>query len=231
MKIKDLFPDERPREKLRLKGARTLSNAELLAILLGSGTGGKNVMEVAHDLLNCADGRLTLLGTMPIEKLTQQKGVGEARAIGIAAAIELGRRSFAETSVVQKRSITSPESIYQLMIPDLKHLDHEECWVIYLNRKNYLLGREKISSGRLESTDIEPRRIVLHAIEKQCSNVILVHNHLSGDPSPSQNDIRQTSILQKALSSVQIDLLDHIIVAEDSFYSFCDERIGKPTRK
>ncbi len=227
MKMTDYLPDDRPRERLRRRGAKSLSNTELIAILLGSGTGGKNVMEVAHELLSCADGRLSLLGAMPLERLMQHKGVGEVRAIAISAAIELGRRSFEEMAITHKRPLTTPDLIYQLMLPTLKHLDHEECWALYLNRKNYLLGKEKLSSGRLESTDLEPRRVVMHAIEKQSSHVILVHNHVSGDPSPSEGDIRQTTLVRKALASVEIALLDHVIVAEDSFYSFDSETITR----
>lgn len=226
MKMKDMFPDERPREKLRLRGAKSLSNAELLAILLGSGTGGKNVMEVAHELLVIADGRLALLGTMPLERLMQQKGVGEARAVAIAAAIELGRRSFQEMAVAHKRPVTTPELVCRIMLPVLKHLDHEESWILYLNHANYLLGKERITVGRMETTLLDTRRIMLRAIEKQCSHIILVHNHPSGDPHPSEADFRQTAILRKALASIEIHLMDHIIISEESFYSFSEERVG-----
>ena len=227
MKIKDMCPEERPREKMRLRGAKSLSNAELLAILLGSGYGGKNVMEVAQELMVSAGGRLTLLGAMPLERLVSHKGVGEARGIGIAAALELGRRCFEEMSVVDKRSITSPELVYQLMLPSLKGLDHEECWVLYLNRASFLIGKEMITSGSLESTLIDTGRILRKAIEKQCSHIILVHNHPSGSPRPGQADIYQTDILRKALSAIGVSLTDHIVVAEDSFYSFSEERVRK----
>ncbi len=227
MRIKELCPDERPREKMRLRGAKALSNAELLAILLGSGTGGRNVIDVARELMTSAGGRLSLLSIMPLERLVSHKGVGEARAITIAAALELGRRAFEEKVVVDKRAITSPEMVYQYMLPQLKNLDHEECWVLYLNRANFLIGREMITSGSLESTLIDTGRILRKAIEKQCSYVILVHNHPSGSPRPGQADIYQTEVLRKALSAVEIRLADHVVIAEDSFYSFSEERIGK----
>ena len=227
MKMKDYVLGEKPREKLRLRGAKSLSNAELLAILLGSGTGGKNVLEVSQELMVSAGGRLTLLGAMPLEQLMQQKGVGEVRAIGIAAALELGRRCFEEMSMVDKRAVTSPELVYRVMIPFLKHLDHEESWALYLNRNNYLIGKEMITVGRMETTLIDTRRIVRKAIEKQCSQVVLVHNHPSGQALPSQADIRQTDILRKALAAVEIGLLDHIIVCEDSFFSFSEEKLVK----
>ena len=227
MKMMDYVPDERPREKLRLRGARSLSNAELLAILLGSGTGGKNVLEVAQELIACADGRLTLLGTMPLERLMQQKGVGEVRAIGISAALELGRRCFEEIALMDKRSITRPAQVYQIMLPVMKNLDHEESWVLYLNRANYLLGKELITVGRMETTLIDVPRIVRKAIEKQCTHVVLVHNHPSGQALPSEADIQQTDILRKALRAVEIGLMDHVILAEDSFFSFSEGQLVK----
>ena len=120
MKIKDMFPDERPREKLRLRGAKALGNAELLAILIGSGSGGKSAMEVAHDLLALSGGRLTLLSAMPMERLIAQKGMGEVRAVTISAALELGRRTFEENAIQDKRAVTSPALVYQLMLPEMK---------------------------------------------------------------------------------------------------------------
>ena len=234
MKIKEMFPDERPRERLRKRGARALSNAELLAILLGSGTGGKNVMEVAHELIAKCEGRLSLLSTMPIERLTLQKGVGEARAIAIAAALELGRRTFEENAIQDKRSLTSPKLVYGLMLPVLKGLDHEECWVIYLNRSSYILGKEMIHSGSLEMVLLDTGRILKKAIEKQCSHIILVHNHPTGDCRPSEADINQTTRLRNALKAIEITLLDHIIVADDSFFSFaedCRTSMGPPGRQ
>ena len=227
MKILDMCPDERPREKMRLRGAKALSNAELLAILLGSGTEGRNVMDVAQELMVSAKGRLSLLGAMPLERLVTHKGVGEARAIGIAAALELGRRAFEEASVIDKRSVTSPQLVYQLMLPTLKNLDHEECWVLFLNKANYIIGREMITSGSLDAAPLDVGRILKKAIEKQCSHLILVHNHPSGSPLPSQADIVQTDLLKKALAAIGITLTDHIIVAERAFYSFSEERVGK----
>ena len=226
MKIKDLCPDERPREKLRRRGAKTLSNAELLAILLGSGTGGKNVTEVAQELMVSAGGRLTLLGAMPLERLMSHKGVGEVRAITIAAALELGRRSFEEGTLIDKRSITSPQLVCQLMLPSLRNLDHEECWALFLNRSNFLISKEMITSGSLDSTLIDTGRILRKAIEKQCTGVILVHNHPSGSPRPGQADVHQTEVLRRALEAVEIHLTDHIILADDSYYSFSEDQVG-----
>ena len=226
MKLKDWIPDERPREKMRLRGAKALSNAELLAILLGSGIGGKNVLEVAQELMISADGRLTLLAAMPMERLVAQKGVGEVRAFTISAALELGRRAFEEIALIDQRPINNPELVYQLMLPQLKGLDHEECWILLLNRRQRLIGKERITVGSLESTLIDTKRILRRAIEKQSSFVVLVHNHPSGSPIPGEADIRQTDILRNTLSAVEIALMDHVIVTDGSFFSFSEERVG-----
>ena len=166
MKIKDMFPDERPRERLRTRGAKALSSAELLAVLLGGGIGGKSVMEVAQELITLCEGRLTLLAAMPLERLMSLKGVGEVRALLISAAMELGRRSFEENAILDKKAVTSPKVAYTLMIPHLKGLDHEECWVIYLNSSNFILGKEMIHTGSMEMVLLDTGRILKKAIEK-----------------------------------------------------------------
>ena len=226
MKIKDLCPDDRPREKMLQSGARTLSNAELLAILIGSGTGDKNATEVAREVLSASDGQLVLLSAMPIERLMLQKGIGRAKAITIVAALELGRRSFEESARINTTPITSPELVYQLMLPTMRDLDHEECWVLFLNGKCRLIGKEMISSGSLESTVIDARKILRRAIEKQSRHVIMVHNHPGGTPQPSQADIRQTDIVRRALAAVEITLTDHIVIAPGQFYSFSEDKFG-----
>jgi DNA repair protein RadC len=226
MKIKDLCPDDRPREKMLLSGARSLSNAELLAILIGTGTGGKNATEVAREVLSTSDGRLVLLSAMPIERLILQKGIGQAKAITIAAALELGRRSFEEQARVSTSAITSPDLVYQLMLPVMRDLDHEECWVLFLNGKSRLIGKEMISSGSLEHTVIDTRKILRRAIEKQSRHVILVHNHPGGTPQPSQADVRQTDIVRRALAAVEITLTDHVIVSDGQYFSFSEEKFG-----
>jgi DNA repair protein RadC len=226
MKLKDLTPDDRPRERLLLSGARSLSNSELIAIIIGGGIGGKNVTEVARELLSMAEGSLMLLASMPVERLITQKGIGPARAIMVAAALELGRRSMQESNSINNSPLTSPELVVQLMLPVLRNLQHEECWALFLNAKNRLIGKEILSTGSLESTVMDTRKVLRRAIEKQSRHVIMVHNHPSGSPEPSEADIRQTDILRKALSAVEIDLLDHIIIGDHKFYSFSQERFG-----
>ena len=226
MKIKDLCPDDRPREKMLQSGARSLSNSELLAIMIGSGTGGKNATEIAREVLAASDGRLVLLSAMPMERLTMQKGIGPARAVTIAAALELGRRAFEESALIKDGPLTSPELVFQLMQPTLRNLDHEECWVLFLNGKSRLIGKELVGVGSMEKTVIDSRKILKRAIEKQSRHVILVHNHPGGSPEPSQADIRQTDILRRALSAVEITLTDHIVIADNQFFSFCEEKYG-----
>ena len=184
MKIKELSPEDRPREKMLEKGAGSLSTAELIAILLRTGTGKSNAVETARKLLNMAGGNLTGLYSLSVEKMCGITGIGQGKAITVAAAIELGRRFGAETSRIEKISVTSPDMIYRMMLPKMKGLGHEECWVVYLNRANYITGCEQASRGGLDATTVDIKIIVRKALEKLASGIILIHNHPSGNPMP-----------------------------------------------
>lgn len=225
MRLKELCLDDRPREKMVEKGPAALSNAELLAIMIRTGTGKMNVVEVARALLHSAEGRLNAIADMSLDKLCSVSGIGPGKAVTIAAAFELGRRSAAELIVADRISVSSPKVVFRMMLPLLRGLDHEECWAIFLNRANYVLGKERMSVGGLESTVVDVKSILRRALEKKASGVILVHNHPSGSAMPGQADIRQTGLLKKALQTCEIQLLDHVIVAEDSWYSFADEHL------
>ena len=225
MKIKDLCHDERPREKMMSKGAEALSNAELLAILLRTGTGGQNVVETAQKLLGMAGGKLSDLSEMPATKMCSICGIGSSKAITVSAARERGKRAAIEASNMERVSITGPEMVFNRILPRLKSLKHEECWVMYLNRANYIIATEKASSGGLEATVVDIKIIVRNAIEKLASSIILIHNHPSGNPTPGTADISLTGKLKKALETFDISLIDHIIVCDDRYYSFSDERI------
>ena len=227
MRMKELCNDERPREKLLEKGPEALSNAELLAIMLRSGTGKMNAIDLGRELVRCGGGRLNSVAAMPTERLCALDGIGPSKAATIVAAFELGRRAFSETAMADLKTISHPRLVYQLMIPHMKGLDHEECWVLFLNRANRLIGKEMMSSGGLESTVIDCKTIVRRALERKASSAILVHNHPSGSPLPGQADIKQTAMLKKALDTCDISLMDHVIITEDSYYSFADERIEK----
>ena len=224
MKIKDLCAEERPRERLFANGADALSNAELLAILIGSGTGKENVLEVAHRLLARSEGKLAALAAMDAAQMQQVDGIGRSRYATIAAAMELGKRGCLEDPGIEKVPVASAESIYRLLLPDLKDLDHEECWVVFLNRANYILHKEMLSLGGSSATVVDPKRIVKKALDKQASGIIMVHNHPSGSPRPGKADLEQTRILKSALDTFGISLLDHIIVCDDRFFSFADDR-------
>ena len=225
MKLKDLCEDDRPREKLVAKGPSALSNAELLAIMLRTGTGKMNVVDVARELLKSAEGRLNAIAGMSMEKLCSIDGIGPGKAVTIAAAFELGRRSSSEQIIHDRNAVSSPKDIFRMMLPIMRGLDHEECWAVFLNRANYVLGKERMSAGGMDSTVIDTKAVIRRALERKACGVILVHNHPSGSAMPGQADIRQTAVLKKALQACEIQLLDHVVVAEDSWYSFADEQL------
>lgn len=225
MKMTELCEDDRPREKMIRNGAAVLSNAELIAVLLRTGTGKMNALDVAREVLRAADGRLTELADMSVERLYHVDGIGPGKAVAVAAAFELGRRVAAEDGVEKMPQMDSPRKVYMVMIPLLRDIRHEECWVLFLNHANRLVGKEMISRGGMESTAIDKRIILRRALDRKASGVILVHNHPSGTPYPSVEDIRQTRELGKALASCDLRLVDHVIVSGRSFYSFSDELV------
>ena len=216
MRMKELEAAERPREKMLEKGVDALSNAELLAIMLRTGTGGMNAVEVARRLLQSAQWRLNAVAGMSVEKLCLTDGIGKSKAATVAAA---------ESVVPQKQTVSSPRMVYQMMLHHMRDLDHEECWVIFLNRANYVLGKERISVGGMTSTVIDVKIVLRRALDHKASGVILVHNHPSGNAIPGEADIFQTRVLKNALKSCEIQLVDHVVVAEDSWYSFADEQL------
>ena len=226
MKMKDWIVEEQPREKLLRRGADTLSNAELLAIFVCAGRPGQNALDIAQELLSSAGGKLTELLLRTPGKLMEQKGIGEARAVAISAALELGRRFMAEASA-PKQSITGPEEVYRMMLPLMKGLDHEECWALFLNRANIVTRQEKLTSGTVDTTLIDARQVLRNAIEQQSKAVILVHNHPSGSPLPGEADIRETHHLRMALQAFDIRLFDHIVMTDGAYYSFQEERITR----
>lgn len=225
MKMKELCQDERPREKLIEKGAGALSNAELLAIMLRTGSGKSNAIDLAREMLVGAGGTLNSVSAMPLERLCGFNGIGPGKAATVIAAFELGRRAFTEQNAASDRTVSNPKEVFRMMIPHMKALDHEECWAVFLNRANILIGKEMMSSGGLEVTVVDSKTIVRRAIEKKASGLILVHNHPSGNARPGSADIRQTDILRKALATCEISLIDHVIIASDCYYSFADEEL------
>ena len=224
MKIKDLSADERPREKMLARGAGSLSNGELLAVLLRSGNREASALDLARALLALADGRLSTLFHLSQDKMFSLSGIGPGKATCILAAFELGRRFLQEESSAVKTPVLSARQVYDRMIPRLKGLQHEECWVLFLNNQNHLLGTHQVSSGGGDSTVMDKRQIIRMALDKGASSLILVHNHPTGNPAPSRADIKQTDALRKGINAVGLALLDHVVVANDSFFSFAEER-------
>lgn len=223
MKIKDMCDVERPREKLLRRGAEALSDGELLAIFIVSGTAGCSALESAQRLLVEAGGSLAALAGMDRKRLMSVPGVAEGRAATLLAAFELGRRFVGEAYRYERTAITSPKQVYLHMIPSLKGLDHEECWVMLLNKSRFVIDTVRASVGAEDATLIDSRIIVRLALDRRAAHVVLVHNHPSGNPVPSMADIRETESLKEALGTCGLCLMDHVVICDDCFYSFDSE--------
>jgi DNA repair protein RadC len=230
MKLKELNKQERPREKMMARGANALTDVELLAILLRTGTSTRNVVDVARELLRTADDRLGSVAAMSLDRLRQVEGIGPSKAVAVAAAFELGRRLALEVGMENVPRMDSPAKVYRVMLPLLRDLDHEECWVLFLNKSNGLISKERMTSGGQDFTVMDKRVVVRRTIEKKAASIILVHNHPSGNAMPSVEDINQTRDLGRALSACGLQLLDHVIVAGASYYSFSDEQVVESPR-
>lgn len=227
MKIQELCEGEKPREKMLRMGASSLSNGELLAILLRTGIRGLSVLDMAQLLLKSADASLVTLSSMSMDQLCAIPGIKSDKACSVAAAMELGRRFMTENTSGRNRRIMEARDAYRALLPCFKGLQHEECWVLALNRSNSLIGRKKISSGGLSSTTMDVQVITKYALEVNASGIILAHNHPSHNPAPSGSDIRYTESLKKALGTMNILLLDHIVVCDSSWFSFSEESTGR----
>ena len=225
MKINEISLSERPREKMMERGAQALSDGELLAILLRSGSSRASALELSQMLLSGADGQLTTLAGESVSRLSSLPGIGPSKAVTVLAAFELGRRLVAENNGRVYQQIIGPEAIYRLMIPKLKGLRHEECWVMYLDRAHHPITSERLSSGGSSATVIDNRMIVRRALELHADVLVLVHNHPSGSPRPGKADIEMTGRLKKAAGQFDIRLLDHVVVADTCFFSFADEQV------
>ena len=224
LRIKDWAPEDRPREKLLSKGLKSLTNAELLAILIGSGQKNESAVEVAKKVLNLTQNNLNELGKLSKKDFETIKGIGEAKAIILISALELGRRrKFSESR--EKYKINSSKDAFNFIQPFLEDLSYEEFWVIYMNRSNRITDQIKISQGGVSGTVIDVRIILKHAIEKLASNLIVCHNHPSGNLQPSESDKQITNKLKEAAKFHDIQVLDHLIISDNSYYSFADEGI------
>lgn len=220
--IKNWSQDDQPREKLRDKGKASLSDAELVAILIGSGSRNESAVELCKRILARTNNNLTALGKLSIKQLTEFKGIGEAKAITIIAALELGRRRRGEEAL-QLDKIDSSQSVFELMQPVIGELGHEEFWIIYLNNSNKVLQKQQLSKGGITGTLVDVRLALKMALEVGAVGIILVHNHPSGTLRPSEADKQITQKLKKAGESLDIKILDHLIITENAYFSFADE--------
>lgn len=206
-------------------GTSSLSDAELLAILINSGTKDLSAVDLSRKILSSCDNSLNKLSQYSFELLCSIDGIGEAKAARLIALFELSARIQSEKPI-HKGTIVSSRSVADIFIPMLKNLPHEECWVLYLNRANKILAKERLSIGGISSTIMDSKMIIKRAVEKLASSIIIVHNHPSGNPYPGEQDKRQTALLKEAASLFDIALIDHIIIAGNNYYSFSDEGIG-----
>jgi DNA repair protein RadC len=224
LNIKQWAEEDRPREKLLLKGKNALSDAELIAILIGSGNRTETAVELSKKILASVNNDLNQLAKLNLNDLMQFNGIGEAKAITIAAALELGRRR--KESIEEKKvAINSSKTAYEAINGVLSDLPHEEFWVLYLNRKNEVIKKEHISKGGVSGTIADEKIIFKHAINHLASAVILCHNHPSGNLKPSEADIKLTKNLKEIGNLIGTPVIDHIIVGNNNYFSFADENL------
>lgn len=221
--IKLWAEDDRPREKLILKGKQTLSDAELLAILIGSGTRSKSAVDIARELLDSVKHNIASLARLSIAELCQTPGIGPAKAVNIMAGLELAsRRKRAET---ETQKIRGSQDVFARMESRLTDISHEEFWVLYLNRANHVIEEKHISSGGISGTVADPRIILRYGLELKASGLILCHNHPSGNLKASEADLRLTRKIKEGALLMDMQVLDHLIVVSDAYLSFADEGI------
>lgn len=220
--IKALAEDDRPREKLLAMGRQTLSDAELIGIILGSGNRKETAVQVAQRMLADNQNNINQLARLSINDYKKYRGVGIVKAINIAAAFELGRRR-ASSDTLEKVKITSSNVAYQLLQKRISDLPHEEFWILVLDRANQVIKEENISKGGISGTVVDVRLICKSAIENNASGIVVAHNHPSGQVTPSEQDKTITKKLKEALKIFGISLLDHIIIGDRKYYSFADD--------
>lgn len=222
LNLNEWAEEDRPREKMLSKGIATLTNAELLAILIGSGNTDETAVELTQRILASCHHNLNELGKMSVQELCRFKGIGPAKAITIEAASELGKRR-SLSGVTERKTIQCSADLYNYFHPLLCDLPVEECWLVLLNQGNKVISQIKISSGGITETSVDLRCILREALLGRATSIMLCHNHPSGTPRPSIQDDRLTAQLQKAGSFMNIRLLDHVIITDGKYYSYADE--------
>ena len=224
MSIKFLAEDDRPREKFLLKGKNSLSDAELLAIIMGSGNREDSAVELGRKILNSVGNNWHNLSLLQISDLMKFKGIGEAKAISIAVALEIGRRR-ASQEVPEKVQITNSQESYKILLPYLSDLQTEEFWAIYLNQNNRVLGKSKLSSGGINQSVVDVRILFKSALDHLATGIIIAHNHPSGNLKASPEDLKITKQISEGGKILNIQLLDHLIIAQNAYFSFADENL------
>ncbi len=222
LSIKQWAETDRPREKLLATGCSSLSDSELIALLIGSGTRKETAVELARRILGSFDNSLNLLGKQSVQELKQFKGIGNAKAVVIAAALEIGRRRREEV-MEEKPVIQSSRDAWAIMQPVMADLMHEEFWIMLLNRSNRLIETLRTSQGGISGTVTDIRMILKNAILRSASSIVLCHNHPSGNLKPSRADMDITKKMNEAAKLMDIKVLDHIIMADSNYFSFADE--------
>ncbi|WP_271392530.1 RadC family protein [Aequorivita sinensis] len=222
--IKNWNEDDRPREKLLLKGRIALSDAELIAILIGSGSRNESAVSLSQRILASVNNNLSELGRLSISNLTEFKGIGEAKAVSITAAMELGRRR-RTGEALERKKITSSKSVFEYVQPIIGDLPHEEFWILYLNNSNKIIKSVQLSKGGITGTVVDIRLAFKEALQIGAVGIIMAHNHPSGTLKPSQADIQLTKKLKVAGESLDIKVLDHLIITEKAYFSFADENM------
>jgi DNA repair protein RadC len=214
--------EDKPREKLILKGKNSLSNAELIAILIGSGNRNETAVTLSKRILASVDNNLSMLGKLSLKQLIEFNGIGEAKAIAIVAALELGRRHRTE-AVAELSKVNSSQSVFEIMQPIIGELPHEEFWILYLNNSNKIIIKTQLSKGGITGTVVDIRLVFKTALETGATGIILCHNHPSGTLTASEADKQITRKLKMAGKNLDIKILDHLIITENHYYSFADQ--------
>lgn len=224
MNLKSLAEDDRPREKFLQKGRNSLSDSELLAIIMGSGNRDESAVDLARKILNSAGNNWNTLSRLSPKDLMKFNGIGEAKAISIAAALEIGNRK-ASQEIPERTKINGGESIFRLLSPYLSDLPTEEFWAVFLNQSNQVIHKTQLTKGGISESVVDMRVLFRIAFEHFATGIIIAHNHPSGNLKPSNSDIQITQGIKKAGNLLQIQLMDHVIIANNTFFSFADENL------
>ena len=224
MSLKFLAEDDRPREKFLLKGKNSLSDAELLAIIMGSGNREESAVELGRRILNSVDNNWYQLSLLSVQDLMKFKGVGEAKAISIATALEIGRRKSSQ-EVPEKKKISESKDAYQILKPYLSDLRTEEFWALFLNQNNKVIFQTQLTNGGISQSLVDIRILFKTALEHFSTAIIVAHNHPSGNLKPSQEDLKITKQISEAGKLMNISLLDHLIITQNAYFSFADESL------